>query len=520
MALYLLLEDFAGDLGGPSNVQIAGAGTLFDDAVYNVPALLAVGCPLIPYVPATMAGPVAAFQKMSGGLAQINPDGNLLALLLAAGAIGGGGTVGPATCIYLAPPPLGNDATGARGDASKPFATLDAALAVMVSGDTLMLAPGIYGPPSAPIPLPLLQGTITSWPNGNAQNTAIESIAGPALDLSGGPRELWRINGIRLSAPTGTDALLADGVAAPQDTYFKNGALVLSEVTITSGGLSVRYAGTVVLGQLTHTSANEAIKLLSCDFVVNVQCRHFGPNLSYQINDNNDDPLAPTTGGTAQLQPKRFDGACVFPDGTIALEGQAGVVIAPGAFMLSIIANALTRPVINPAWLSQIAVYGHLGGNVTINNLPNGIAQYDFDFQGMTLGGNIDVQMDPGAVGTRVNLCGATVEGTGVFGEGVTANLRDSDWQSGLLASVTTPGSNGNIIPPTFAMGPVQTAIPTQFNFPFRVNSDQYAVAVDFDTLANLPGAVSVRTNIGFEVTPTAAAANTFVRAIVSFYGN
>lgn len=517
MALYLLLEDFAGDIGGPSNVQIAGAGTILDDAVYNVPALIANGCPLILYNPATMAGPVAAFQKMSGGLAQINPDGNLLALLMAAGAIGGG-LVGPATCIYLAPAPLGNDATGQRGNAAKPFATLDAALAVMVSGDTLMLAPGIYGPPSATVPLALLHGTITSWPNGSAQNTAIESVAGPALDLSGGPRDLWRINGIRLSAPTGTDALLADGVAAPQDTYFKNGALVLSEVTITSGGLSCRYAGTVVLGQVTHTSDNEAFKFTSCGGVFNVSARYYGQNLSYQIDDDNDDPLAPTDAGTNQLGLKSFDGACVFPSGTISLERQASITGAPGSFLPKVAAGGggLTIPVINPAWLSQISLYGRVGSlDLTTIPLPN--AAFTVNAEGATFLDAVTMSMVPGGVGSKFNGLGMVGELTGHFGEGVRANLRESSWLGGFLASVTTAGSNGGVVPPTFAMGPLPAAAPTQFLFPMALVGDQYSVAVDLDVLADGPAAVTTRSSVGFDVTPTGVAGN--VRAIVSYWG-
>lgn len=91
MALYLVLEDFAGDVGGPTNVAIIGAGTLLDDTVYNVPYILSQGCPLIPYVPATMAAALMAFQAQGGGVSQISPDGNLIGLLIAFGAFGGGG---------------------------------------------------------------------------------------------------------------------------------------------------------------------------------------------------------------------------------------------------------------------------------------------------------------------------------------------------------------------------------------------------------------------------------------------
>lgn len=518
MALYMVLEDWAGNVGGPKGTQIVGASTLLDDAVYNVAQLLADGCPLVPFTPA-MTAAKAAFDKMAGGVAQINPDGNLLALLYATGLMST--TVPPGNVIWVCTAATGgSDSTGQRGNQARPFATLDAAIAVMQSGDVLMLGPGIHTSPSAPLPAALLQGTITAI-DGTAQTTAIVSPPAsglPCVDLSGGPRDLWRINGLRLEANVGTDAILADGAAAPKDTYFTNGALVITDTTINEGGLSARYVGTLVLGRFTMTASGASEKLTSCNTVFHLGANYFGAGQSIQIVDDNDDPLAPNTGGTLQLGPKRFDSSCVFPNGTISLERQASIFAAPGSILPVITAvPGLTIPVINPAWVSSFALYGRI---TSFNSgvLPN--TPFGIDLQGATVADSITVEMTPGGFGTRFNGCGMTSEGAAFFGEGVTANLRDSSWQDGFLASVTTGGSNGSVIPPTFAMGPVQTAAPTVFTFPMRLAGDQYAVAVDGDTLANLPAAVTVRSNIGFEVTPTAVAANTFLRAIVSFYGN
>jgi hypothetical protein len=85
MALFLVLEDFAGDLG--NGVSIVTAGTLLDDTVFNVPAIRNQGCPLIAFIP-SMVIPLAQFQAQGPKLPQtIASDGNLLALLLAASAI-------------------------------------------------------------------------------------------------------------------------------------------------------------------------------------------------------------------------------------------------------------------------------------------------------------------------------------------------------------------------------------------------------------------------------------------------
>jgi hypothetical protein len=57
---------------------------------------------------------------------------------------GGGGIVGPANVVYVEPAPKGDDATGQRGNAALPFATIGAAMLVMQAGDQMRLAPGFY----------------------------------------------------------------------------------------------------------------------------------------------------------------------------------------------------------------------------------------------------------------------------------------------------------------------------------------------------------------------------------------
>lgn len=130
MALYLVLEDWAGFLGGPTGAQIVGASTLLDDTIYNIPQILADGCPLVLYNPGTMSAAKTAFDKQAGGVAQINPDGNLLALLYATGAIGGGGDL--ATTLAAGNLTGANDILVTGGQA------VDAALAL----GTLLLGTG------------------------------------------------------------------------------------------------------------------------------------------------------------------------------------------------------------------------------------------------------------------------------------------------------------------------------------------------------------------------------------------
>jgi hypothetical protein len=55
-----------------------------------------------------------------------------------------GGVVGPANTVYVELAPKGNDATGTRGDASLPFASIKAGLAACQDGDCLRIGPGTF----------------------------------------------------------------------------------------------------------------------------------------------------------------------------------------------------------------------------------------------------------------------------------------------------------------------------------------------------------------------------------------
>jgi hypothetical protein len=97
MADYLVLEDCFAPTGD-GRTTLLKAGRVISDAEYSVPGLQATGGPLVLYTSGTMAAPVAAFRRQ---LSLQSRDGDLVSLLLAAGAIGGGGAT-----------VLGGDATG------------------------------------------------------------------------------------------------------------------------------------------------------------------------------------------------------------------------------------------------------------------------------------------------------------------------------------------------------------------------------------------------------------------------
>lgn len=58
------------------------------------------------------------------------------------GAGGGGALIGPSNALFV--DVGGNDGTGTRGDASKPFATIQAAVAAAFDGDQVRIGPGLW----------------------------------------------------------------------------------------------------------------------------------------------------------------------------------------------------------------------------------------------------------------------------------------------------------------------------------------------------------------------------------------
>lgn len=498
------------DLNG-TTITINGDG--------EIASITALAPPLLP-----PALPAACRIVYSSGV-YCDVQGTVAAVSAAISAGGGGAAavVGPLSTVYVEPPSptgRGNDATGQRGNAARPFATLTAALAAMQSGDTLELASGTYAPPAGPIPAGLTDGVIRA-PSGSTSTIIDAQGTGlVGLDFGGASRGLWRLEGFRLAQDPGSLALSADGSAAPAGTFFVNGSLALSNVVVTGGGVLAKYVGTLV-GAFTVGVSGGLWKLNTCGTVFFISAQFFGGE-SMEIATDNDDPLSPT-GGASQLQPVRFDGGCVYlgnMGNSISCAAQGGVYAAPGSILPQVNGIGLTKAAANPGWFSQVTILGTCE-SVDFTNIgafPD--VQGVFDLRGATINGQCNIAQTPGAANTLRVAAGSTSFGSSVFiGEGCRADMRTASFAGGILAQLATGGSNGRVIPPTFAMDPQPIASPTPFAFPFRLDSTDYAVAVDIDDANAGVCATTNRTNVGFQVQPQVAPPGALMRAIVSFYG-
>lgn len=484
-------------------------------------------------LPASLLAPgvVAAVRVTFTGGVYCDVQGTIVSVAAALAAGGGGtvGIVGPLATVYVEPPaPLGrgSDVTGQRGDASRPFATLTGAFGAMQSGDTMVLASGTYAPPAGPVPAALTDGVIRAASGATSTIIDAQGTGLPGLDFGGASRGLWRLEGFHIAQDPGARALSADGSAAPAGTYFVNGSLACSNVVITGGDVFVKYAGTFV-GAFTVGVSGGLWRFETCGTVFFASGQFLGGE-SMEIATDNDDPLSPTL-GASQLGPVRFDGACVFVGGSgnaISCSLQGGVYAAPGSVMPQINGIGLTKATAGPGWFSQLTVLGSCESIdfTNIGAFPD--VQGVFDLRGANVNGQCNIAQTPGAVNTLQVAAGGAVFGSSVsIGEGCRADVRTSSFAGGILAQLSTAGSNGRVLPPTFATFPELVQVPplvSSFALPFRLDSLDYAIALDYDSPGDAPGFAPAagRTTTSFDVlssTPAPSAGT--VRAIVSFYG-
>lgn len=138
--------------------------------------------------------------------------------------------VGPSNAVYV--DIAGNDATGTRGNAAKPFLTIKAALAVMLSGDELLISPGTFDTGTAALPV---RANLTIRGSGELSGgTILTSASGTdVLTLDPANRSVL-IEDLRLLAVGTGRALVGGGGAGAAGSFLLNG-LKLENVDIVVG---------------------------------------------------------------------------------------------------------------------------------------------------------------------------------------------------------------------------------------------------------------------------------------------
>ena len=509
MGLFMVLEDWAGDLGGPpsrSPLTIVGAGTLLDDTLYNVPLLLSTGCPLIAFVPAQMLAAKTAFDKQAGGVAQINPDGNLLALLYSLGAISG--QVGPPNVAYVT---VNGTATGMVGDASRPFATIKQAL------DALALSPYVaeqtqvrIGPGNFPgdiglIPPALKHVSIIG--SGNETTKIVTLTPGIMFDLGVNvARDHFAVQYLSAFSPSGLFLRYDGGTSFAGGDAFGKGALVLT-CTVYLGGVDLKRMGTLAMN-LAQLYGSVTVETIS-QWIIFQGVLGLGATFTQDW----DDPLrgAQNLGDATWLD-------TIVVGGNLVLNKQAKVearnCTCDGTIkgVLTVAAGLQTG---GCSWVDGIVRAVDFSGATA---LPDTLAgQFKLDFtDSLIRDPSIVAVAGAGVNPQEIDLTGAEIAGP-PFVIGLNMHARAGGViNDGAGPLFSTPALTGDVSIDTLVLArTLVVANPQPIPFPFRLKvGPGYAVTLDADDATMLPLATTLRNADGIEVTLTVISGN--LRAVIS----
>ncbi len=466
-------------------------------------------------------------------LFSVVPTGSPTKATLLPGSAIPGLAVGNVSTIYVdqpAPNGRGNNATGVRGNEALPFSTLDAALAVMQSGDTIALISGTFAPPSAPVPNTIESGSLVSM--GDARTVRIDATGTglPCFDLSltaaGFKRTTWlvAVGGPTLSwvADVGAPAIKADGSLAAVGAYFSD---ALSIGGVLGGAIEVKYAQTVILAPQPVISP-DAWVLFNCGQVICVgdgASLWIGGPAALDYTYDAADPLTPPASGPLGGA-IAFFGSISWFAGTLKLVRQASLFVGTGVVLPDVISvvpdvgpgPAFQRTSITINARAQIGSFG-AGAAFNIVDSPDGVPQ--FSLAGVEIVGASEFAV-AGAAANRVGveLGGAVIHKVVTLGKGVDGSARGAACLGGGPANGLATSGTGTLIPPDgVAIGakPV-TGLTTTIALPWTLGGGGgFTAAVVADNPATIPLAVNNLTATSFDVVVTAAVGN--VRFVLSF---
>lgn len=429
--------------------------------------------------------------------------------------------VGPLATVYVEPPApngRGNDATGTRGNAALPFATLQAAFAAMQNGDTLELAPGTYAPPSSPIPAALKSGSIQT--SGDPRSVTIDATGTglPALDFSaiapGDTRDGWQIgtalgtSSFKIAADVGQPAIKADGTNAPAGTFFQQ---TIAIGAVLGGALAFKYVATCVIASPTVISPDTwGLALGGLVIVTSIGIWPSGHSIDVTVDTN--DPKQPPNGlpgsgpGIAFLAGHWFSG-------TLTLKKQASLFAAPGVTLPDVVGSGLTVGPGPGFARTSIEAEGATFQGIDFaspgSEIPDSPAgNPTFNLRGAALQGSARfVVAAPAANQIVVNCNGAIVHADVQPGNGILATFRGTAFDSGPSNGGISTSGTGLCVPPDGApigdnaAGALVNTIP----LPFAI-SGAYRVIPVADNAATLPLCVNNYTPTTCDITVAVAA--------------
>lgn len=418
-------------------------------------------------------------------------------------SFGGGssGTVGPSNVVYV--DIAGDDGTGARGDASKPFLTPTAAIAAMTTNlDQMRLGPGLF----------VIAATL-SPPAAVDRFSVVGSGKGITTIGAGNGIDIFTLNGtmdgvtiadITLTPKAGGSALIADGSTA-LGGFFQSLPLVMRNVEI-SGNLSMLYVGYFEFFDCDMQDAGNTWTIDTCSQGVIEDCE-IAANVDILWDD--DDAVKPS------VSPAAIEIRSSSLTNTLDLSQQGSVVVDSETFVNTFRGTGLTQAV--TAYLSKIHMFGRYVDcdfGSAGRELPDTVNSMDVRFDGSVARGTHTIAVGGAAANFQSpTYHGATIVSIDV-GDGIRAQMRAAAVTGSLATQIVTSGT-GEVYPPPFSFGPIgyPAAGPQVVPLPFKLTASAapYQVSVDYDKVPTTSFCVHTRTQTAFTVDTQFADATTSI---------
>jgi len=396
-------------------------------------------------------------------------------LCISAGAAAGGDAVwvpssgqGPWSSVLYVDNVRGSDTTGQRGNANRPFATIQAAANAMLTDDFLQVAPQRFLTTAAlTFPSTLVRGGMVGFSRGGwlTSTTAglgaiIRCTGDHAINLGAnlGLSRFYMAD-MQLFTPTAAKfGLFADGSAYAVATFLSSGLVVENcDIRGVGGGISTKYAVIQTYVSVQSLDACSFINFLTLSFLT---CSMSTSTIT--ISSDVGDPL------TTQFQP-----SCTVGRGTALGGGSAAGVVNWGGQVFFNIDQSCTIgglkgnglsahpavPVANPGCRVAARIAGANAGVIDFqtagSEIPDTATALTIDFR------QTKFATDNNACSIRFKVAGAAVnfqtislDGAVMTPSGATiiadaaihlfargASVPQGVWQ--------TPGATGDVIPPS-----------------------------------------------------------------------
>jgi len=386
--------------------------------------------------------------------------------------------VGPSNAIYV--DVAGNNATGTRGNAARPFLTLAAALAVAQSGDEILISPGTFSSLAATVTLPALANLIIRGSGESAGDTVLTANADvDVITLNPANRSLL-IENLRITALGTGRGVVGTGGAGIAGAFLNSG-LKLEHVDITTkdgatDALAITEANEIILFDVQAAASSSSF--LTCS---NIRLRGESTLGAVQQTFNNADANKPAAAQSVGLHLRA--GATI---GAWTGTGEPLITADPGSTIASMTGATLA---VSGGLAPVFQVHGSVG-NCTFTGgattLPDGaVTPTVVNFSGAVLTGNAYTFSDAADVTNQaINFTGVRTSAAVTLTSGLRCKMDERGSQFAVQPTYTSAGATlGTHLPSKLIVLGTAAIADTTVNFGFTADNTNY-MAFGLETAA------------------------------------